>query len=63
MNRHRLGYGLLGSLIPIAPHTFAPQRQMNTRELPSPWMFQPGSTDFIGTLAIPFSSYSLKAVG
>ena len=36
LSTHRLRRGLPGYLILFAPHAFAPQRQLQTRESPSP---------------------------
>ncbi len=49
---HRLRRGLPGYLIPFAPHAFAPQRQEQTRESPSPLVFLPISTHFTATPGI-----------
>src|SRR6202008_4846338 len=57
---HRLGRGLPGYLILFAPHAFAPQRQNRAREPLSPPVFQPISTNFTSTLAIPPSSPGLQ---
>ena len=50
---HRLRRGLPGYLILFAPHAFAHQRQIRTRESPSPLVFFPISTNFTSTLGIP----------
>src|SRR5690348_1561249 len=57
---HRLQRGLPGYLILFAPHAFAPQRQLRSREPPSPPVFFPISTNFTSTLGIPLSSPALK---
>lgn len=57
---HRLRRGLPGYLIPFAPHAFAPQRQLQAREPPSPLVFLLISTHFTATLGIPLSSPVLK---
>ena len=59
---HRLQRGLRGYLIPFAPHAFAPQRQSNSRKLPSPTDSLPTSMDatpLLETEAI--LSYSLAS--
>jgi hypothetical protein len=60
---HRLGRGLPGYLILFAPHAFAPQRQVRTREPLSPPVFHPISTNFTSTLGIPPSSSGLQLWG
>ncbi len=57
---HSLQRGLPGYLIPFAPHAFASQRQLRSREPPSPQVFLPISTHFTATLGIPLSSPALK---
>ena len=57
---HRLRLGLPGYLIPFAPLAFAPQRQKQSREPPSPPVFFPISTHSTATLGIPLSSTVLK---
>ena len=57
---HRLQRGLPGYLILFAPHAFAPQRQVQSREPPSPLVFLPISTHFTATPGIPPASPSLK---
>ncbi|ABZ84906.1 hypothetical protein HM1_3148 [Heliomicrobium modesticaldum Ice1] len=57
---HRLRRGLPGYLILFAPHAFAPQRQVMSRQSPSPLGFLPISTHFTATPGIPLSSPSLK---
>src|SRR5690606_20894074 len=59
---HRLRRGLPGYLILFATHAFAPQRQLQAREPPSPLVFLPVSTHFTATLGIPLSSPALKLV-
>jgi hypothetical protein len=56
---HRLRLGLPGYLIPFAPLAFAPQRQLRSREPPSPLVFLPVSTHFTATPGIPLSSPAL----
>ncbi len=53
---HRLQRGLPGYLILFAPHAFVPQRQLETREPPSPLVFLQISTHFTATPEIPLSS-------
>ena len=57
---HRLQRGLPGYLIPFAPHAFAPQRQMQASNSPSPLVFLPISTHFTATPGILLSSDNLK---
>ena len=57
---HRLQRGLPGYLILFAPHTFAPQRQLQSSQSPSPLVFLPISTHFTATLGIPLTSPALK---
>ena len=57
---HRLQRGLPGYLILFAPHAFAPQRQGQSREPPSPLVFLPISTHFTATPGIPPPSPALK---
>ena len=57
---HRLRCGLPGYLILFAPHTFVPQRQLQSRKPPSPLVFLLISTHFTATLGIPLSSPALK---
>src|SRR5690554_523129 len=59
-SRHRLRRGLPGYLILFATHAFAPQRQLQSREPPSPLVFFLISTHFTATLGIPLSSPALK---
>ena len=58
---HRLRCGLPGYLILFAPHAFEPQRQLQTREPPSPLVFLHISTHFTATHGIPLSSSALKS--
>src|SRR5699024_9090910 len=58
---HRLRRGLPGYLILFATHAFAPQRQLQTRESPSPLGFLHISTHFTATRGIPLSSSVLKS--
>src|SRR6202521_5922797 len=57
---HSLRRGLPGYLILFAPHAFAPQRQLRSREPPSPPVFFLISTNFTSTLGIPLSSPVLQ---
>ena len=57
---HRLRCGLPGYLILFAPHTFVPQRQLQSRKSPSPLVFLLISTHFTATLGIPLSPPALK---
>ena len=57
---HRLPCGLPGYLILFAPHTFAPQRQLQSSYPPSPLVFLPISTHFTATPGIPLTSPALK---
>src|SRR5688572_20729784 len=50
---HRLGPGLPGYLIPFAPLAFAPQRQYQPSNPPSPQVFLSISTHFTATPRIP----------
>ena len=59
---HRLQCGLPGYLILFAPHTFAPQRQLQSSKSPSPLVFLPISTHFTATLGIPLTSPALKPI-
>ena len=59
-SNHRLQCGLPGYLILFAPHTFAPQRQLQSSYPPSPLVFLPISTHFTATPGIPPTSTSLK---
>ena len=56
----RLRCGLPGYLILFAPHTFVPQRQLQSRKPPSPLVFLLISTHFTATLGIPLPSPALK---
>ena len=56
---HRLRCGLPGYLILFAPHTFAPQRQLQSSKPPSPLVFLLISTHFTATLGIPLTSPAL----
>src|ERR1700749_764426 len=58
---HRLRRGLPGYLILFAPHAFAPQRQYQSSESPSPLVFHRISTNFTSTLGIPLASPDLQA--
>jgi hypothetical protein len=57
---HRLRRGLPGYLILFATHAFAPQRQLQARESPSPLVFLPISTHSTATPGIPLPSPALK---
>src|SRR5699024_2465451 len=57
---HRLRRGLPGYLFLFATHAFAPQRQIQTRESPSPLVFLHISAHFTSTRGIPLSSSVLK---
>src|SRR5699024_12674608 len=57
---HRFRRGLPGYLILFATHAFAPQRQLQTRESPSPLVFLHISAHFTATRGIPLSSSVLK---
>ena len=57
---HRLQCGLPGYLILFAPHTFVPQRQLQSSKSPSPLVFLLISTHFTATLGIPLTSPALK---
>ena len=57
---HRLRLGLPGYLILFAPPAFAPQRQEQARNAPSPPVFLPISVHFTATPGIPVSSPALK---
>src|SRR5690625_6742943 len=58
---HRLWRGLPGYLILFATHAFAPQRQLQTRESPSPLVFLHISTHFTAPRGIPLSSSLLNS--
>ena len=58
---HRLRSGLPGYLILFAPPTFAPQRQIRTRNPPSPPVFYRISTHFTATPYIPIPSPRLES--
>ena len=60
LSTHRLRRGLPGYLILFAPHAFAPQRQLQTRESPS-LVFLHISTHFTATCGIPLSSSALQS--
>ena len=59
---HRLQCGLPGYLILFAPHTFAPQRQLQSSYPPSPLVFLQISTHFTATPGIPITSPALKPI-
>ena len=61
LSTHHLRRGLPGYLILFAPHAFEPQRQLQTREPPSPLVFLHISTHFTATHGIPLSSSALKS--
>ena len=56
---HRLRRGLLGYLIPFAPHAFVSQRQCRPSKLPSLLVFLLILTDLTPTPAIPLASSEL----
>ena len=60
LSTHRLRRGLPGDLLLFATHAFAPQRQLQTRESPSPLVFLHISTHFTATRGIPLFSPILK---
>ena len=57
---HRLRRGLPGYLILFAPHAFAPQRQTEPSEPPSPPVFFRISTHSTATPGIPLASTRLQ---
>ena len=57
---HRLRLGLPGYLIPFATLAFAPQRQKQTREPPSPRVFLLISTHFTAPPGVPLSPTVLE---
>ena len=59
---HRLRHGLPGYLILFATHAFEPQRQLQTRQPPSPLVFFHISTHFTATHGVPLSSSALKSL-
>ena len=59
---HRLQRGLPGYLILFATHAFVPERQLQSREPPSPLVFLLISTHFTATLGILLSSPALKPI-
>src|SRR5699024_5861163 len=60
---HRLRHGLPGYLILFATHAFEPQRQLQTRQPPSPLVFFHLSTHSTATHGVPLSSSALKSPG
>ncbi len=58
---HRLRRGLPGYLSLFAPHAFAPQRQLMSREPPSPLVFLLISAHSTAPPGIPFSPTFLKS--
>jgi len=56
---HRLRLGLPGYLIPFAPLAFAPQRQLRSRQQPSPPVFLLIYTHSTATPGIPLPSPAL----
>ena len=60
---HRLQRGLLGYLIPFAPHAFVSQRQVRSSRMPSHLVFLPILTHFTVTPAIPSASPGLEFRG
>ena len=59
---HRLRRGLPGYLILFAPHTFVPQRQLQSSKSPSPLVFLLISTHSTATLGIPHTPAALQSV-
>ena len=57
---HRLRRGLLGYLIPFAPHAFVFERQNCSSKLPSHLVFLLILTDLTPTPAIPLTSPGLQ---
>ncbi len=57
---HRLRRGLLGYLIPFAPHAFVPECQARSSELPSHLVFLSILTHLTATPTIPLASPGLK---
>src|SRR5437868_9467292 len=57
---HRLGPGLPGYLIPVAPLAFAPQRQKRSSVPPSPPEFLWISTHFTAPPTVPHAPTSLQ---
>ena len=57
---HRLRRGLLGYLIPFAPHAFVHECQARSSELLSHLVFLPILTDLTPTPAIPLASPGLQ---
>ena len=55
----RLRRGLLGYLIPFAPHAFVPQRQVRSSKLPSHLVFLQILMDTTPTPAVPLTSSDL----
>src|SRR5699024_920172 len=53
LSTHRLRHGLPGYLILFATHAFEPQRQLQTREPPSPLVFFHISTHSTATHGVP----------
>ena len=60
LSTHRLQRGLLGYLIPFAPHAFVPERQDCSSKLLSPLVFLSILTHFTATPIIPLASTSLE---
>ena len=58
---HRLRRGLLGYLIPFAPHAFVSQRQYRPSKLPTHLVFLLILTDLTPTPAIPLTSSELQS--
>src|SRR3989338_10532209 len=57
---HRLQRGLMGHLIPVAPHAFVPHCQTRSRRAPSPQVVLHGLKDFTLTREILPTSPGLK---
>src|SRR5699024_12416470 len=60
LSTHRLRRGLPGYLILFDPHAFAHQRQLQTREPPSPLVLLHISAHFTATHGIPLSTSALN---
>ena len=60
LSTHRLRRGLLGYLIPFAPHAFVHECQARSSIVLSHWVFLPILTHFTVTPAIPSASPGLE---
>ena len=60
LSTHRLRRGLLGYLIPFAPHAFVHERHNCSSKLLSLLVFLPILTHFTATPVIPLASSSLE---